>query len=242
MRRPFASVIKQCRKIGWPEFVVLLAIGSLTASLWIFVTVTDEVIESEHRAIDKRVMLAFRTPGDLARPIGPEWVKRVSLEISAMGSAPVLTIIVLLICGYLFLEKNPAAAWTILFASVSGTILNQILKNLIGRERPQIVPHLSEISNSSFPSGHSMLSAIIYLTVATLLTKTVHTRAAKIYLIGSAFVLAFLVGLTRVIIGVHYPTDVVAGWMAGTAWAIICWFLAGWFSRRGQLLSKGVAT
>jgi undecaprenyl-diphosphatase len=222
--------------MGWRELVLLLAIGTITASLWIFISITDGVVtQKEYRGMDKNILLAFRTPDDLSRPIGPAWVKAVSLDISSLGSASVLTLITLLICGYLFLERKFAAAFLIIFAAVSGTLLNQMLKDVVGRERPQIVPHLAEISNSSFPSGHSMLSSIIYLTLAVLLTQTVKTWPTKMYLVGSAFMLAFLVGLTRVIIGVHYPSDVLGGWTAGTAWAILCWMGAKWLNRRGAL-------
>lgn len=221
--------------MGWREFVFLLTVGCITSSLWLFVVVTDEVVENEHRGLDNRILLALRTPGDLSQPIGPHFVKNASLDISSLGSAPVLTLIILMICGYLLLERKFAAAGFILFASITGTILNQALKGFVGRERPQIVPHLSEISNSSFPSGHSMLSAIIYLSLAVLLTKTVKTRPTKMYLIGSAFFLAFLIGVTRMILGVHYPSDVLAGWTAGTAWAMLCWVGATWLNRRGAI-------
>lgn len=221
--------------MGWREVVLLATLGTLSASLWIFVAVTEEVMEDEHRGVDKRILLAFRQPSDLAVPIGPHWVKNVSLDITALGSAPVLTLITLMICGYLLLERRIAAAGLILFASISGTILNQVLKGYVGRERPSVVPHLAEISNSSFPSGHSMLSSIIYLTLAVLLVQTVKTRTTKMYLIGLAFFLMFLVGLTRVILGVHYPTDVLAGWTAGTAWALLCWMAANWLKQRGLL-------
>jgi len=235
MRHLFISGYQRLRTMGWREFVFLLTVGCITSSLWLFVVVTDEVVENEHRGLDNRILLALRTPGDLSQPIGPRFVKNASLDISSLGSAPVLTLIIVMICGYLLLERKFAATWFILFASISGTILNQILKEFVGRERPQIVPHLSEISNYSFPSGHSMLSAIIYLSLAVLLTKTVKTRPTKMYLIGAAFFLAFLIGLTRMILGVHYPSDVLAGWTAGTAWAMLCWVGATWLNRRGAI-------
>lgn len=235
MSNVWGSALKKFQSMGWREVVLLATLGTLSASLWIFVVVTEEVVEQEHRGLDKRILLAFRQPSDLAMPIGPHWIKNVSLDITALGSAPVLTLITLMICGYLLLERKIAAAGLILFASISGTVLNQVLKDYVARERPNIVPHLAEISNSSFPSGHSMLSSIIYLTLAVLLVQTVKTRSTKMYLIGAAFLLAFLVGLTRVVLGVHYPSDVLAGWTAGTAWALLCWMAANWLKQRGTL-------
>ena len=221
--------------MGWREFVFLLTVGCITSSLWLFVVVTDEVVENEHHGLDNRILLALRTPGDLSQPIGPHFIKNASLDISSLGSAPVLTVVVVLICGYLMLERKFAATAFILFASITGTILNQVLKEFVGRERPHVVPHLSEISNYSFPSGHSMLSAIIYLSLAVLLTKTVKTRPTKMYIMGAAFFLAFLIGITRMILGVHYPSDVLAGWTAGTAWAMLCWVGATWLNQRGAI-------
>jgi undecaprenyl-diphosphatase len=179
----FSSLRQRIRLAGWQEFGLLLAIGSVTASLWIFVTISEDVAENEHRGIDRRILLAFRTSQDLAVPIGTSWVKDVSLDISSLGSASVLALITFLIGGYLFLERKWAAALLILFAALTGAVLNQPLKEWFNRGRPLIVPHLAEVSNSSFPSGHSMLSSIIYLTLAVILAKTVDKPSTKMYLL-----------------------------------------------------------
>lgn len=222
------GLMRRVRSMGWREVGLLFVLGAISASLWITVEVADWVVEGEDHGIDERIMLALRQPNDPAVPIGPGWVKHASLDITALGSAPVLAVIVVMICGFLLLERKFAAAALILFASLSGTVLNQFLKHFFGRERPDVVPHLAEFGNSSFPSGHSMLASIIYLTLAAMLTQTVKTVPTKMYLIGTAFALAFLVGLTRVILGVHFPSDVLVGWTAGTAWALICWMGARW--------------
>lgn len=221
--------------MGWREAGLLLALGTLSASLWVTVELMDWVVEGEHHAIDEKVMVALRQAENPAVPIGPGWVKGAALDITALGSAPVLTVVVLLVGGFLLLERKYAAAGLILFASLSGTILNQVLKGFFARERPEVVPHLADFGNSSFPSGHSMLASIIYLTLAALLTQTVKTLPTKMYLVGTAFALAFLIGLTRVILGVHYPSDVLAGWTAGTAWALVCWLAAHWLRARGRM-------
>lgn len=221
--------------MGWRDVGLLMVLGTISASLWVTVEVTDWVVEGEDHGLDERVMVALRQPENPALPVGPKWVKNASLDITALGSAPVLTLFVVMICGFLLLERKFAAAGLILFASLSGTLLNQFLKNFFSRERPDVVPHLTEFGNSSFPSGHSMLASIIFLTLAAMLTQTVKTLPTKMYLIGVAAVLAFLVGLTRVILGVHYPSDVLVGWTAGTAWALICWMGARWLRERGRV-------
>ncbi len=230
----FVSLLwEKFRSMGWREVGLLMVLGALSASLWATVEVMDWVVEGEHHAVDEKIIRALRQPSDPVVPIGPGWVKNAALDITALGSAPVLVLFVVLICGFLLLERKFAAAGLILFASLSGTVLNQILKSFFSRERPDVVPHLTEFGNSSFPSGHSMLASIIYLTLAALLTQTVKTLPTKLYLIGGAFLLAFLIGLTRVILGVHYPSDVLAGWTAGTSWALVCWLVAHWLKERG---------
>lgn len=220
------TALSKLHAFGWREFVILVTALALCSGLWIFLAVTDEVMEKEPHRIDNQILLALRQPGHPEQPIGPAWVKPVALDITALGSAAVLALIVVLICGYLALERKFAAAFLILFATGTGTLLSNTLKSLINRDRPTIVPHLAEFSRMSFPSGHSMLSALVYLTLAVLLAQTIEQRRSKTYLICAALFLAFLVGLSRLVLGVHYPTDVVAGWTAGTVWALLCWLAA----------------
>lgn len=227
------------RQFGWREFVLLITALALSSGLWIFIALTDEVKEKEPHRFDNQILLSLRQPGDLSQPIGPAWVRPVALDITALGSAAVLALIVVLVCGYLALERKFAAAALILFATVTGAALSNTLKYAINRDRPSVVPHLAEFSRMSFPSGHSMLSAVVYLTLAVLLAQTIENRSSKIYLISAALFLAFLVGLTRLILGVHYPTDVLAGWTAGTVWALLCWLAAGRLKMLGLFRREG---
>ena len=87
----------------------------------------------------------------------------------------------------------------------------------------------------SFPSGHAALSAVCYLTLGVLLAQTQASRTLRIYFIATAMVLTLLVGVTRIYLGVHYPTDVLAGWCFGIAWALICWTVMSYFQRRGEI-------
>jgi undecaprenyl-diphosphatase len=116
---------------------------------------------------------------------------------------------------------------------VGGLLLSTMLKFGFDRPRPELVPHGSMIYTSSFPSGHSMLSAVVYLTGGALLAIVHSAHKVRVYLIGCSVLATFLVGASRVYLGVHWPSDVLAGWAAGTAWAAACWLFAQWLHERG---------
>jgi undecaprenyl-diphosphatase len=206
----------------------VLAVGVLA---WM----AGEAVPGDYVELEGRIMRAFRQPDDLARGLGPPWVTMVVRDITALGGVPVLTLLVALVLGFLVLRRRPRAAWLILFAVAGGAAVTQTIKTLAERERPRIVPHLMQVTSKSFPSGHSMMSSTVYLTLGVLLGQTMARRREKAYLIGAALLLTVLVGLSRVYLGVHYPTDVLAGWSAGVAWALVFWYLAWWLQRRGQL-------
>ncbi|HEY5895828.1 MAG TPA: phosphatase PAP2 family protein [Chthoniobacterales bacterium] len=217
------------------EFVLLVSIVILTGSLWLFVAVTDEVREEEPHSTEKQIMRALRRADDPSQPIGPSWIKPASIELSALGSGSVLTLITAIAVGYLLMERNTAGAAFVLLATAGGAVLSQLLKAAFARDRPNVVPHLAAFTNTSYPSGHTMLSTIVYLTLAMVIAETLGARQRKLYVLAAALLIAFLVGVSRVVIGVHYPTDVLAGWTAGSVWALLCLLAVMWLKRRGLL-------
>lgn len=202
---------------------------------WSFIELADEVGERSTQEIDRAVILAMRTPDDLSDPIGPHWVEEIGRDFTALGGNGYLTLLTLAVVGYLYLDKKPHAAWLVVVAVGGGLLLSTGLKELFDRPRPDLVPHGSYTYTASFPSGHSMLSAVTYLTLGALLARLQSRRVIKVYLLGVALVLTLLVGVSRVYLGVHWPTDVLAGWSAGAAWAILCWTVARFLQRRGQV-------
>ena len=235
MRRPqlFYSPLSLPRLLLQQEGIVLAAVFIVVVSLWGFVELADEVLEGNTQEFDLRVIHQLRRPDDFARPIGPSWLIEAGQEITALGGISVLMLVVLAVVGYLLRQRAFEAVWLVLVATLGGTLLSFTLKFFFGRERPDVMLHLDTVHSSSFPSGHAMLSAVVYLTLGALLAQVVPRRADKMYFIIVAFVLTLLIGLTRVYLGVHYPTDVLAGWSVGLAWALMCWVIARYLRRRG---------
>jgi undecaprenyl-diphosphatase len=142
------------------------------------------------------------------------------------------------VSGFLLLVRRWRTLALVVGSTLGGTLVNALLKRLFARPRPTVVPHLTEVMTESFPSGHAMLSAIVYLTLGALLAQLVQRRRLKAYLVGVALGLTLLIGLTRVYLGVHYPTDVLGGWMAGLGWALVTALVARAARRRSPALRE----
>lgn len=230
-----AGIRDLLRSAGWREFVLLLAVAAICGSVLIFAGVTDLVGEGAVHDTETRWMRHLRSAEDPSRPIGPPWLERWSRDITALGSGAVLTLVTLMVMGYLLIVSWHASAVLLLVSVCGGTLLTSVLKGFFNRDRPSVVPHLTDAFFQSYPSGHSMMSSVVYLTVAVILARTMKRRRLKVYCVSAALTLSLLVGLSRVYLGVHYPTDVLAGWAGGTAWALLCWLAAFWLERRGKV-------
>jgi undecaprenyl-diphosphatase len=211
---------------SWQVPWTLVAIAAAALLAWGFIAILEEVSEGDTRAVDEAIILAFRVPGNPADPVGPPWLEEAVRDITALGSAPTLVIAVLAVAGFLALAKAWRPAIFTLLASGGGLILSSLLKYTIDRPRPDLVPHGNLIYTSSFPSGHSMMSAVVYLTLAALVTRLIERKRLKGYALGVAMILTLLIGVSRIYLGVHWPSDVLAGWAAGAAWALGCWLIA----------------
>jgi undecaprenyl-diphosphatase len=217
------------------ELSILVGAILILALIWIFATLAGEVMEGDTRQFDEWVLGALRQPADPRQLRGPNWLASGAQDLTALGSPTVLGLTVLAVTGYLFLHGLYRNGMFIFVASVGGWVLNWLLKAAFARTRPDIVPHLREVMSSSFPSGHALTSAAVYLTLGALLMRIAEGRLAKYYCIAIAMFLTFLVGSSRVFLGVHYPTDVVAGWIIGMSWALLCWVVERTLERRAGL-------
>lgn len=206
--------------------VALLALLIVATATWGFIEVAEEVSSGDTLAFDKWVVKSMRRNDDPSTPIGPRWLQEMGRDATAFGGIAALTLFTLVVAAYLWMTRRVRIMLLLLATTFSGLLISMLLKQVIGRPRPDIVPHLSHVYTSSFPSGHSMLSAVVFLTLGSLLTTTTDKVRIKAYFLGVAIVLTLIVGLSRIYLGVHYPTDVLAGWMAGLVWALVCWLIA----------------
>jgi undecaprenyl-diphosphatase len=218
-----------------PELLILLAgIGVLVFAL-AFLALASEVVAGDTRELDERILRSLRRGDDPAIPVGPPWLGSAALDITALGSLTVLGLTVLAVTGYLLLHGLHRTALFVFLASWGGWTLNTVLKELFDRTRPDLVPHLRDVATSSFPSGHAMTSAAVFLTLGALLMRLAERRLAKFYCIAAAMLVTALVGASRVFLGVHYPSDVLAGWLIGLSWALFCWMIERTIERRAGL-------
>lgn len=199
---------------------ILVAIAGLLA--WGFASVADEVTEGDTVAFDTAVTLFFREPGNPADPWGPLWLEEAVRDITSLGSFSVLGLIVIVSVLYLCFSGKPKTGLFVAVSVVGGTLLSSALKVWFNRPRPD-VEAVARVFTASFPSGHATLAAVTYLTLGLLLAEASPLRRLKVFWFGTGVALALIVGISRIYIGVHFPTDVLAGWCVGGAWALLCW-------------------
>lgn len=214
------------------EFRTLMLIFLAGVAVWGFLEIADEVVEGQTHTIDTAILLALRNPADPADPIGPKWVEEMFRDFTALGSVGVILFITLGITGYLALQRKRRALILFAVAVTGGLLINTVLKLGFDRPRPDLVPHGSYVYTASFPSGHAMLATATYLTLGALLARMLPDWRTKLFVLTMAAVLCFLVGFSRVYLGVHWPSDVAAGWMVGAAWALLWWLVARWLQKR----------
>ena len=217
---------------NWFEFPVLLAGLIIAGGLWGFEELMEVARDTTPHAFDTEILLAFRQPGQPGLPVGPAWLEGAMRDITSLGSSSVLVLIVTAVIVYLLLIRRPATALFIFVAVAGGQVLSSLLKAGVDRPRPELVSHLVTETSLSFPSGHAMLSAVTYLTLGALAARFLPDRTAKIFVLCLAVLVTVLVGISRVYLGVHWPSDVLAGWCAGFAWAMLCWLAARLLQRR----------
>jgi len=170
---------------------------------------------------DEQIHVLLRlSSGALAAP----WMQELGRDATALGGTAVLTFVTLATVGYLLLARRLGAAALIAVSVAGGQLLQEILKAYLARPRPPMVAPVSyaDLDSWSFPSGHAMMSTIAYLMLARLILREQARLPARIYVLMVTITLILGIGLSRVYLGVHWPTDVIGGWTIGLAWALFC--------------------
>jgi undecaprenyl-diphosphatase len=239
MKSLLSPAVRLWFRLRLNEVGPLISLAAVSLFAFAFVEIAGEVIEGDVTTFDQAVLLSLRDPQDLSNPIGPTWFEEAARDVTALGGTTVLTFVTVAVVVYLFMVRKSSSALFVIFAATSGLFLSNLLKFGFERPRPDLVPHATEVYTASFPSGHAMLSAVTYLTLGALLGRFQTSRRVKTFFLGIAVILTLAVGASRVYLGVHWPTDVLAGWCVGAAWAAFCWFLALQLQVHGQVERPG---
>lgn len=217
---------------GW---VPLLALLLALAGLWAFIEIADEVQDAETMHLDEWIFQRLAVY-DQASPFWQESGR----DITALGGTTVITLMVTSVTLFLLFMRQWRSAVFVLVAVLGGLAISLLLKDVYDRGRPELVEHRSHTMTPSFPSGHAANSAVAYLTMAILLAKLVESPRMKAYILFIGLLIPLLVGLSRVFVGVHWPTDVVAGWLLGLSWGLFVHAAATYLQRHGGLEAEGL--
>jgi undecaprenyl-diphosphatase len=222
-----------------PEYATEITLIFISLGLFVFFRLTEHMLDGSTGDFDRRVLLWFRNPQDLSDPIGPHSLEVAVRDATALGGLLILGLLTLITCGYLWLSRQRGLAIFIGVSITLGTLINTLLKDLIARARPDLFAHATDAAFSSFPSGHAMMSTMVYLTLGGLLSLSTENRRIKAYILFWSVLLPLIVGLSRLYLGVHWPTDIIAGWIAGAIWSLLClWVYLHFFNGEGKQEEK----
>lgn len=200
---------------------VILVLGGISLTAFLFLWLWSEIGKGEIAAIDKVILLAFRQSGDLQTMSGPAWLRQTMLDFTTLGGTTIISLVIFGSTLFVYLKGSHRMAFVILGATTSGALMVTLLKGIFHRPRPTLVDHLVIEHSASYPSGHAANSAIVFLTIAVLYLRVEPSLRTRMFVLSAAGFLTLAVGISRVALGVHWPSDVLAGWMFGTSWACL---------------------
>jgi undecaprenyl-diphosphatase len=236
LRATVLGVNNVAKKSALPiETATFLKLFISAVCAWVLVRLGGTIRKDGTHELDSSILRMLRRSDDPATPLGPKWLADAARDVTALGSGANLSLATAIVIGTLCLNRRFRAAGFLLASIGSGMVLSRLLKDFFERERPSVVPRLTDFDSGSFPSGHSMLSALVYLTLGGIVSRQTRRLAAKVYFLSVALVLSLLVGISRVYLGVHFPSDILAGWAAGSLWSSACTQAARWLQRKGSV-------
>lgn len=221
-------------KTGNANRLPVFLLGIITLGVYGFIQIADEMAEGEIRNFDETLFLMFRVADDPSRSLGPAWLQETAVEVTAVGGYPLIVLTLAAVCGFFIVTRHYGAALYAVTSIGSGALISYTLKQYYARPRPDLVDHLDTVHTASFPSGHALVTTVAYLTLAAIVVGYLETSRARIYVISVAVLVAVMVGVSRVYLGVHWPSDVAAGWALGAAWASFSWLIFHMLQRRNQ--------
>ena len=226
----------RARRLGGAvEPRMLATVLALAGCVWLFIELADQIDEGEAGRFDSRVLLALRNPADPSDPLGPGWFEEFGRDVTALGGFGILTCLTFAAAGFLWLSGRHRSMLLLLASVGGGQLLSTVFKRGFDRPRPDLVPHEAVVYTASFPSGHAMMAAVTWLTLAAMLARVQPNRVLKAYVLALGIIVSAAVGVSRIYLGVHWPTDVLAGWTAGAAWALLCWTAARRLEQGGSV-------
>lgn len=231
IRRIVDDLKRRWKQLGGLELSLLISLALVVGGIWSFAELAEELIGEEPHQLDREILLALRDPQNPDDPIGPLWVEEAMVDFTTLANTALLGLITAAIVGYFVLRRNYSSALWIVLTILGATLLTTFFKEIFGRVRPDIVPSLDRVTSPSFPSGHSSAAAATYLTLGALVARYLDRRRLQVYVLLLAMLIVLLVGFSRVYLGVHWPSDVLGGWVLGTVWAIITLQLELWWER-----------
>jgi undecaprenyl-diphosphatase len=183
----------------------------LLGAVWVFAQLAQEVLQGTTQQFDEAVLTWVAGHRS-------ELLDHVALEVTALGNFATLAVLIGIVSVFLWLTRHKISVALLMIAVAGGSILNNVLKEIFNRPRPTVVDAGTDVMTLSFPSGHAMSSFIAYACVAFLVGRLEPTRTMKVMTWSFAGLIILGVGASRIYLGVHYPSDVVAGFTAGLAW------------------------
>ncbi len=219
-------LIEYLRKLPRLETTAIVALLLVVLGLWAFIELADEVTEGDTQSFDEALVMSMRVADDPTDAIGPSWLEQAATDITALGGLAVVFLVTIFVVLWCLINRYRGNAVYLAVSVSSGVAVAMVLKALYDRPRPQLVRHMTITHTQSFPSGHAMTAAIVYLTLAVLVMQVTPRRSARLLLLTLAIMLTVLIGVSRVYLGVHYPTDVLAGWALGLVWAAGSYLIA----------------
>lgn len=208
------------------ELSALILITVVVGAAWGAVEIADLPREGASRSLDEVMLSVFRSSSDRTNPVGSRGIEDISRNISSMGSNAVLVFVSIIVVSYLLAQGRKKASWLVVASIVGSLGISFVLKLLFDRPRPDLSVESVHVTTSSFPSGHAMVSMAVYTLFAALLARLDSRRWVKIFFLASAVLINLVIGITRLHLGTHWPTDLLAGWTIGAAWTTLCWLTA----------------